>query len=156
MGAGNRRVTGFDSPKRGSGTQVRPGRVLVVDDDAAVARVIALILGDEHDVTTVTDPADALSRVAGGERFDVILCDVMMPVMTGAQLHERMAQIAPQEAARIVFVTGCALLPEVRDFLDRVSNTCLEKPIDAHALRAFVSRRIRSQRVPATSDASGA
>ena len=80
----------------------------------------------------------------------------MMPVMTGAQLHERMAQIAPQEAARIVFVTGCALLPEVRDFLDRVSNTCLEKPIDAHALRAFVSRRIRSQRVPATSDASGA
>jgi CheY-like chemotaxis protein len=139
-----------------SGTRVRPGRVLVVDDDAAVARAMALVLEEDHDVTTVTDPTEALARVARGERFDVILCDVIMPVMTGARLHEEMARIAPSEAARIVFVTGCALQPEVREFLDRVPNTCLEKPIDAHSLRAFVARRVRAEVSPASERASTA
>jgi CheY-like chemotaxis protein len=133
-------------PKRTlSGTRPIRGRVLVVDDDAFVGDAVALILADAHAVTVVDRAEEALALITRGDRFDVILCDVMMPVMSGADLHARMIAVAPAEAARMVFVTGCALVPEVRAFLDRVPNTCLEKPFEVEALRAFVERRVRAE-----------
>jgi len=122
------------------------GYVLVVDDEPHVARSIALVLSSEHEVVLAQDATDALSRIARGERYDVILCDVVMPLLSGAELYFRIREIAAPEAARIVFITGGACLPEVRRFLDSVPNVCLEKPFDPDALRSFVSRRVRSQR----------
>jgi CheY-like chemotaxis protein len=126
------------------GTQQRPGHVLVVDDEPQVARAIALVLSSDHEVTLADDAADALERIARGERYDVILCDVLMPTISGADLYWRIREIAPHEAARIVFITGGAYIPEVRRFLDMVPNVCLEKPCDPNALRSFVGRRVRS------------
>ncbi len=128
-----------------SGMLLRPGRVLVVDDDALVARAIALVLGDEHEVVVTTEPLDALDRIARGERYDVILCDLMMPGTTGMELHRRVAACDPGAAARIVFVTGCSVLPEAQAFLASVPNTCLEKPFDLKALRDFIGRRVRAE-----------
>jgi CheY-like chemotaxis protein len=128
------------------GTRERSGYVLVIDDEPHVARSIALVLSNEHEVVLEQDATDALSRIARGERYDVILCDIMMPVMSGAELYSRIREIAPEEAARIVFITGGTYVPEVRRFLDSVPNVALEKPFDPDALRAFVSRRVRAQR----------
>ena len=61
----------------------RSGRVLVVDDEQMLCNAIERILGADHDVTTVTSAREALSRLGAGERFDLILCDLMMPEMTG-------------------------------------------------------------------------
>jgi CheY-like chemotaxis protein len=133
-------------PKRtSSGTLPSIGRVLVIDDEPLVADAVALILSSAHAVTVVNSAEAALALLARGDRYDVILCDVMMPVMSGADLHARLTTVAPSEAARMVFITGCALVPEVRTFLDRVANTCLEKPFDVGALRAFVERRVRAE-----------
>lgn len=125
-----------------SGDAPRGGRVLVVDDDALVARSIALVLGVEHEVTVAADALEAVSRIERGERYDVILCDLMMPETSGMELHGRVVSLDPVTAARIVFVTGCAVQPEARAFLDRVPNACLEKPFDMDALREFVGRRV--------------
>jgi CheY-like chemotaxis protein len=121
------------------------GRVLVIDDDPMVARSLALILA-AHSVDVVHSGADALARIARGSQYDVILCDVMMPSMTGPEFLARLLVAAPAEAERVVFVTGCALLPEVRRLLDRVSNPCLEKPVNIDALRALVEDRVREAR----------
>lgn len=126
-----------------SGARARAGRVLVVDDDAQVARSIKLVLGAAHDVSIASNGAEALALIEGGERFDVILCDLTMPVMSGPELHAHLSTTAPAEAARLVFITGCAVAPHARVFLDRVPNTWLEKPFDIDALRAFVERRVR-------------
>jgi CheY-like chemotaxis protein len=132
------------SPERkSSGMRRSPGRVLIIDDDVMVARSVERVLSTAHSVTVVHSAVEGLARIAEGARFDVILCDVMMPSMSGIELHERLRAVAPSEADRLVFVTGCALLPEVRAFLDAVSNTCLEKPFDVDALREFVERRVR-------------
>jgi CheY-like chemotaxis protein len=135
------------TPPHRSESGVRPsiGRVLVIDDDAMVANSIARSLSGVHMVTVVNSAADGLALLASGRRFDVILCDVMMPGMSGMDLFERLREVAPSEVDRLVFVTGCALVPEVRAFLDRVSNTCLEKPFDIAALQAFVERRVRRE-----------
>jgi CheY-like chemotaxis protein len=85
----------------------------------------------------------ALDRIRAGETFDVILCDVMMPRMNGIELRDRIEEIGPDQAARIVFVTGGILLPDVRSLLERVPNAWIEKPIDIDGLRDLVRRRTR-------------
>ncbi len=118
-------------------------RVLVVDDEVLVAESLRRVLSDEFAVSAITTPQEALDRLAGGDSFDVILCDVMMPVMNGIELRERVQAFAPEQAARIVFITGGILVPQVRALLESVPNAWLEKPIDLEGLRDLIRRRIR-------------
>ncbi len=120
----------------------RRGRVLVVDDEAPIGRVVALLLGDEHDVTCETRASDALARLDRGERYDVILCDLMMPETSGIDLHERVRALAPDQAEAIVFVTGGAFTDRTRDFLSKIPNTVLDKPFDTNELARVVRARV--------------
>jgi signal transduction histidine kinase len=114
------------------------GRVLVVDDEVALGRALGRSLSSSHHVTVLTKGVDAVERIAKGEWFDVILMDVMMPEMSGMELYERIARTHPDQAARIVFVTGGAFSVAAREFLDRVPNPRLEKPVDSVDLLARV------------------
>jgi len=60
------------------------------------------------------------------------------------ELRNRLERLAPDQAARIVFVTGGIVNPEVRALLERVPNAWLEKPIDIEGLRELIRRRVRS------------
>ena len=117
----------------------RRARVLVVDDDEMVARSLRRMIGPEHHVV-VASSARAGAEACARERFDVILCDLMMPEMTGMDLHAELARVAPEQAARMVFMTGGAFTPDARSFLERVPNERLEKPFDVEALRAIIRR----------------
>ena len=68
----------------------------------------------------------------------------MMPQVTGMELYARICKEFPEQAPRVVFLTGGAFTQAARDFLARVSNRTLEKPIDRHGLLALVSERVRS------------
>jgi signal transduction histidine kinase len=114
------------------------GRVLVVDDEEALGRALGRSLSAHHDVIFLTSGAEALERLAGDERFDVILMDVMMPEMSGMGLFERIRRMRPELASRVVFLTGGAFSDASRDFLDRVPNPRLEKPVDLADLLSLV------------------
>jgi DNA-binding NtrC family response regulator len=118
-------------------------RVLVIDDELLVLDSIRRILSDEFDLIGTTRPEQALEWIAAGEYYDVILCDVMMPTLNGVDLRNRIEAVAPEQAARIVFVTGGLLFPQVRAMLDGIANTVLEKPIDIDGLRELIRRRVR-------------
>ncbi len=122
---------------------VRRGRLLVVDDEPMVARAVARTLNGEHDVSIATGAGDALSRITAGERFDIILCDLMMPQMTGMDLHAELLRAVPQQAAQMIFVTGGAFTPGAREFLDNVPNQRIEKPFDPQHFRALINDRIK-------------
>lgn len=113
-------------------------RVLVVDDEVLVGRAIKRVLSRKHAVVAVNDPFEALRLLEAGERFDLILCDVMMPGMSGAELYERLKARSPAAADRVVFLTGGAFTSAARQFLDSVANHRLEKPFDAKSLEALV------------------
>jgi CheY-like chemotaxis protein len=66
----------------------------------------------------------------------------MMPVMTGMELHAELSRAAPDQAERIVFLTGGAFTPGARLFLDQVPNPRLDKPFQIQALRSLVSERL--------------
>ncbi len=116
----------------------RRGRVLVVDDEPGVANAVRRILAPEHDVVVATRAADARDAIARGERFDAILCDLMMPQMTGMELHAELVRLAPDQADRMVVMTGGAFTEGGREFLGRVALPRIEKPFDPGRLEAVV------------------
>ena len=121
----------------------RRGRILVVDDEEAVAVMIRRMLAPEHDVQVLTSALEAFHRISAGARFDVILSDLMMPVMTGMDLYSELTTTVPDQAERIVFLTGGAFTPRARLFLDQVPNARLEKPFDLQALRTLTNERVQ-------------
>jgi signal transduction histidine kinase len=122
----------------------RRGRVLIIDDEPIIARAIQRALeGDKHETIAVTRGGDALELIERGERFDVIVCDLMMPEMTGADLHAALKQIAPDQARAIIFLTGGAFTLRAQEFLDSVENLRVEKPFEPSFLRAVINDRMR-------------
>jgi signal transduction histidine kinase len=120
----------------------RRGRILAVDDEPMLCSVIQKILGTDHDVTTITSAKEALRMVGEGARYDLILCDLMMPDMTGMDFHARLQQSAPDQATKIMFMTGGAFTEGTRAFLADARNVSIEKPFRAKTLREQVNRFI--------------
>jgi PAS domain S-box-containing protein len=121
----------------------RRGRLLIIDDDEKVGQALACLLRTDHDTEVSVEPRAIAERLLAGERFDVILCDLMMPGMTGMELHATVAREVPEQAERFVFVTGGAFTPAATEFVGRVSNTVLEKPYDLRALNAALAVHLR-------------
>ncbi len=118
----------------------RRGRILIVDDEEVVLRSVTRILARDHEVVATVVASEALARCAGGERFDLILCDLMMPEMTGMDFHRELVRVAPEQATRTIFLTGGAFTAAARAFLSQTALEHIEKPFDSVNLRAIVQR----------------
>ena len=125
------------------------GRVLVVDDEPQLRVVMARILGREHEVVAVASGRAAQSVLATDRAFDVIVCDVMMPEMTGVELHAWLLGEDAALAARLVFVSGGAFTPHASRYLAAVPNRTVAKPIDATQMRAVVAEFVAAARASA-------
>ncbi|GEJ58153.1 PAS domain-containing hybrid sensor histidine kinase/response regulator [Anaeromyxobacter diazotrophicus] len=123
-------------PAAGAEPAASRARILVVDDEPMVARAVARILA-MHDVTVLNSAPAALEQLQQAA-YDVVLCDLMMPDMSGMELHERLGPASATPSDRLVFITGGAFTPQARDFLARVPNPRVEKPFEPAALRALV------------------
>jgi signal transduction histidine kinase/ActR/RegA family two-component response regulator len=113
-------------------------RVLIVDDDALVGEALARALQSDADVSVLTDGHIAVEKLAAGERWDVILCDLMMPAFSGMEMYREALMRAPDAAGRFVFMTAGAFTPRARAFVENVANRCIEKPIDVERVRDIV------------------
>jgi CheY-like chemotaxis protein len=129
-------------PESVTSSRSRPARVLVVDDDQLVSRALARALSD-CDVAVASDARDALARIERGEKFDVIVCDLMMPGMTGMDLYDAMRTVAPSEVERMIFLSGGAVTTRAREFAATVPNLLMEKPFDIQRLRDAIRSRTR-------------
>jgi DNA-binding NtrC family response regulator len=133
-----------------SGTMTRPGVVLVIDDEQAIGHVLRVMLTSEHHVVVETRAAAALDRIARGERFDAILCDVIMPQATGPDFLDALRDRAPELAERVVFMTGGVTSPTIRARLVASGRPCIEKPFEfdqlLEILRALIVIGDRPQR----------
>jgi CheY-like chemotaxis protein len=112
----------------------------VVDDEPVMGSLLRRIFGAAHEVTVVEHGRDALSIMDGGADFDVVLCDVVMPGLSGPQVYEAVRKRHPRLVDRFVFVTGGALHEKSRAFLDSIKNPVLYKPFELAALRELVRR----------------
>ncbi len=123
----------YDAPVRASHRL----RVLVIDDEPALLSVIVRELAPSHDVIGRTSFTEALEAL-GDKPFDLVLCDVMMPGVSGIDIYRALCQSIPEPSERIVFMTGGAFTQDARNLLSQVPNRCLEKPFSPAALEAIL------------------
>jgi CheY-like chemotaxis protein len=128
------RVRSAPTPAPGT----RRGRVLVIDDEPLVGLVLRRSLGREHDVTLTSGAHEAFALLRKGDQFDAIFCDLMMPDVTGMDFHEQLERELPEQAQKVVFLTGGSFTSRAREFLDQTAQPVVEKPFDGKALRALV------------------
>ena len=119
--------------------------VMVVDDEPSVGRAIKRVLRD-FQVVVESSGRDALARLVSGEHFDLVLCDLMMPEMSGMDLYEQVKARAPGYAASFIFMTGGAFTERARSFLLDVSNDRIDKPMEPTQLKKKVRERIEAGR----------
>jgi len=120
----------------------RPSRILVVDDEQPLAEVICEALAaDGHQAEWVLDGEQALARVESAE-FDLVLTDLRMPGMGGAQLVEAIERLRPAQARRVVLTTGDTVSPEAAAVATRTGLALLHKPFHLEELRAVVRTRL--------------
>ncbi len=119
----------------------RRKRLLVIDDEPSVARVIARVLGREHDVVVETDPRAALARLASDSAFDLVFCDLHMPELSGRDVYEAVTAANARMRGRFVFVTGSADRDD--PFLRGVPSPVILKPFGVDAIRGVVEDLLR-------------
>jgi PAS domain S-box-containing protein len=117
----------------------RRGKILVIDDESAVAIAIGRMLRDHHDVTVLTDGREALAMIAAGSSYDLIFCDLMMPNLSGVEVYLLMAETDAKQASKIVFMTGGAFTVGSQDFLDRIGGVHITKPFTTQTIRAIAA-----------------
>lgn len=122
-------------------TQRRRLKILLVDDDLFVARATKRQIAAMHDVTLAGSGADGLQLIQR-ENFDVVLCDVMMPGMTGMEFHARVSELNPSLGKRFVFITGGPFTPQARERFYESTNPYIQKPFSAAELIAAIETAI--------------
>lgn len=142
------RLPASDRPKREKPTtsvQRAPAvgaraRVVVVDDEPLVGRSIRRALRG-HEVQVFSNGQEAIERLCSGEPFDLVLCDLMMPDVSGMEVFGKVSARRPDLASRFVFMTGGAFTARAREFLKETSVPCLEKPFELNQIRELVRER---------------
>jgi len=105
-------------------------RLVVVDDEPLVGRSLRRALQDRHDVELHTDPRQALRRLLADAEPDAVICDIVMPDLTGIDLYERVRAERPGLASRFVFITGGTFTPRASEFVASTDRPVVRKPID--------------------------
>ncbi len=127
----------------GSGTEMRSGRILLVEDNVVNQRVAVSILEKSgYSVECSGNGIEALARLRGGT-FDVILMDCMMPEMDGYEATRRIRATEKRtgsEPIPIIALTASAQQSDRDNCLDCGMNDFISKPVKADALTQSVDR----------------
>jgi PAS domain S-box-containing protein len=126
------------------------GRILVIDDEQGIRSAMTRMLKN-HDVVEACSGEEAREILETDQAFDLILCDMMMPGVSGLELHEWLVSTHPTVAKRVVFVTGGAFSPKAREYLKKVNNLRIDKPFDVTNFMKIVNDRICLVRATAKS-----
>ena len=132
-------------PQPAPRTNHRGTRVLVVEDEPTVARLIADVLEDEGlHVDVLLDGREALDR-AGRERFDLVICDMKMPGLDGQNFYQSLARARNPLQERFLFVTGDVIGQQTQEFLERNRLPHVAKPFRVEELTEKVFSLLDSQ-----------
>ncbi len=115
-------------------------RVLIIDDEEDLCEVLREALTPLHHVVTTTDARQALTLIADGQRFDLILCDVRMPKMTGLDFYAALLLTNTAQASRVVLMSG-GFTRGVGEAPLALPVPILEKPFKLKAVLALLQER---------------
>lgn len=115
-------------------------KVLLIDDEPAVGTAVRRLLRETCEIEALLSARQALQRLAEGARYDAIVCDVMMPEMTGVQFFLELERTLPELARRTGLMTGGVFDTKAREYIESRAVKVLYKPFERENLRRFVER----------------
>ena len=137
------RTSESQNPRAPSGDAVV--RVLVVEDEPIVARLIADVLEDEGmRVDVLLDGREALVRAAR-ERYDLVICDMKMPGLNGQHFYNTLERTGNPLRERFLFVTGDVVAAHTQQFLERHHLPHVAKPFRMDELTEKVRQVLLSK-----------
>jgi signal transduction histidine kinase/ActR/RegA family two-component response regulator len=147
--------SGSSNPK----TTLRPSpaetaRILLIDDESGTVEVLARILRAQgYQADAVTDGETALRRLAG-TRYDLVLCDIRMPGLSGPEIYRQLEVCDPEMARRIIFITGDTMSVGTRRFLEESGTSYLRKPFDLDEFMTKVRAALKDKKLDMTHNES--
>lgn len=122
-----------------------PARVLVVDDEPLVRKALLQLLSRAGHVTAEAEGGEEALRCIATHPYDVIVCDLMMPGVSGVEVHATLSRAAPDMVRRILFVSGGAVTEETRAFVERPDIVVLGKPFDPAVVLTTIEEVVRRE-----------
>lgn len=146
------RLTGLDPadlPVRVPPPEVRRlssrGTILFVDDEPMLLNAFSRAFEERHEVLVAKSGQEALELLrARGGRVDAIVCDLLMPQMSGMALYDEIGELFPHLQPKMAFMSGGAFTPSARAFVERVDNPKIAKPISLDDLERVIADLLSS------------
>jgi two-component SAPR family response regulator len=138
-GAGDDAARDVATKARGRGAD--PVTVAVVDDDASVLTLVASVLSG-YDVVVFDRPQRALEALRNGLHPELIVSDVIMPGMTGFELHEAVRGVTPLRSVPFIYLTSMTDREHIRRGMAQGADDYLTKPFTPGELREAVHTRL--------------
>lgn len=115
-------------------------RILIIEDDKLVRKALSYdLLEDGHTVAVSPDGQDAIKIIAKDALIDLVICDVMMPFLTGPSFILRLKQLFPTQLPRIIIISGDKVGEDFLKTIEIPYDYFLTKPIDHGRLRELIA-----------------
>jgi signal transduction histidine kinase/ActR/RegA family two-component response regulator len=133
-------VAPADGNQAGNRERVKTrARILIIDDEPLLGQTLRFAFQEKHDVEVAASGRDALERLAKDSSYDLVLCDLMMPDVSGEHVFLAVSEHAPGLVPRFVFMTGGAFTERAQEFLSRFPGRQLEKPFNIDEVELLLS-----------------
>jgi len=137
----------MESPPHGSSSTPPHSRLYVIDDEPSIRAAIRRFLTRRGwEVDEAEDGRTALETLlhCDQNRYDVVMCDLRMPHLSGAELHRELLRRRPDFVQRLVFSTGDVASADAANFLAESERPVIEKPFELARLEEMLLR-VRDQ-----------
>jgi putative two-component system response regulator len=124
----------------------RTPKVLFVDDDWKMLSSYRTMVAGYLDAEFVSSSDDAFNRILSDTPPQVVVCDVLMPGLSGADIYRRAVLLDRRWANRFIFVTGAASTPTVAEFLNTLDVRVFHKPVATDRLLDTLKQMTEVQR----------
>lgn len=114
-------------------------RILIIDDEPLLGQTLRFAFQDKHDVEVASSGREALERLGSDADFDLVLCDLMMPDVSGEHVYRAVSEHTPGLLPRFVFMTGGAFTERAQEFLAQFAGRQLEKPFNIDEVELLLS-----------------
>jgi len=143
-----RRAVAEPPPEEGESER---SRILIIDDEPLLGQTLVYAFKGRHDVSICTSGREGLKRLStDASSFDLVLCDLMMPDVSGSAVYENVKEAHPELLSRFVFMTGGAFTDRARDFMAQYPGEQLEKPFNIADVEKLLRRVCASKAAAAT------
>jgi two-component system, cell cycle sensor histidine kinase and response regulator CckA len=115
-------------PAQASEVSARRARILIIDDEPLLGQTLTFAFSGRHDIVLASSGREALRRLDEDARFDLVLCDLMMPDVSGPKVFETVERDHPELVPRFAFMSGGAFTERAQEFLERYAGRRIDKP----------------------------